>query len=73
MTIERMFEYATDQDPALNYCLWPYSPPSAAEDKFRSINLLYQTFDYAGIDPRAFEIVGNPSVTALAPSARSSV
>lgn len=57
MTIERMFEYATAQDPSLNYCLWPYPPPAEAEDKFRSINLLYQTFDYTGIDPRAFEIV----------------
>ena len=57
MTIERMFEYATAEDPSLNYCLWPYPPQAEAEDKFRSINLLYQTFDYAGIDPRAYEIV----------------
>ena len=44
-------------DPALNYCLWEYSPVAAAEDKFRSINLLFQSFDYAGVDARAFEIV----------------
>jgi hypothetical protein len=57
MPIEHMFEYATNQDPSLNYCLWPYPPQAPVEDKFRSINLLYQTFDYTGIDPKAFEIV----------------
>jgi len=51
------FEYATADDPALNYCLWEYSPVAAAEDKFRSINLLLQSFDYAEVDARAFEIV----------------
>jgi hypothetical protein len=51
------FEYATIDDPALNYCLWQYSPAAPAEDKFRSINLLFQSFDYAGIGERAFEIV----------------
>ena len=57
MTIEHRFEYATARDPSLNYCLWSYPPPAAAEDKFRSINLLSQSFDHAGIDPNAFEIV----------------
>src|SRR5271163_2274161 len=51
------FEYATADDPALNYCLWEYSPVAPAEDKFRSINLLLQSFDFAGVDGRAFEIV----------------
>ena len=57
MGIEERFEYATDRDKALNYCLWPYEAPAPAEDKFRSVNLLYQTFDVAGIDERAFGIV----------------
>lgn len=57
MSVERHFEYATDQDPSLNYCLWSYPPPAPVEDKFRSINLLFQSFDYAGVDPRAFAIV----------------
>jgi hypothetical protein len=51
------FEHATGGDPFLNYCLWEYSPPAPAEDKFRSINLLFQSFDFAGIDERAFDIV----------------
>jgi hypothetical protein len=55
--IEHLFEYATEQDPSLNYCLWPYPPQAPVEDKFRSINLLYQTFDHTGIDSRAIDIV----------------
>ncbi len=51
------FEYATAQDPRLNYCLWEYSPAVPSEDKFRSVNLLFQSFDHAGVDQRAFEIV----------------
>jgi hypothetical protein len=51
------FEYATSRDPSLNYCLWEYSPAVPAEDKFRSVNLLFQSFDHAGIDARAFDIV----------------
>jgi hypothetical protein len=57
MRLEHRFEYATRDDPSLNYCLWPYQPPAPAEDKFRSINLLFQTFDYAAIDARAFALV----------------
>jgi hypothetical protein len=52
-----LFEYATNQDPSLNYCLWPYPHQAPVEDKFRSINLLYQTFDHTGMDPRAVDIV----------------
>ncbi|HVB47967.1 MAG TPA: hypothetical protein VNF69_06210 [Burkholderiales bacterium] len=51
------FEYATRGDPALNYCLWEYSPARPAEDKFRSINLLLHSFEHAGVDARAYDIV----------------
>lgn len=57
MNAAERFEYSSSRDPALNYCLWQYSPAQPAEDKFRSVNLLFQSFDYAGIEPRAFEIV----------------
>lgn len=57
MIFQQLFEYATEQDPSLNYCLWPYQPQAPAEDKFRSINLLYQSFDYTGIDGKAALIV----------------
>jgi hypothetical protein len=57
MNRDARFEYATAEDPVLNYCLWEYSPVAPAEDKFRSINLLYQSFEYARVDKRAFDIV----------------
>jgi hypothetical protein len=50
-------EYATANDPARNYCLWDYIPIAPVEDNFRSVNLLYQSFDYADIDDRAYIIV----------------
>lgn len=57
MKAAQRFEYATSGDPAFNYCLWQYAPVTPAEDKFRSINLLLQSFDVARVDARAFDIV----------------
>lgn len=57
MNVQARFEYATTQDPSRNYCLWDYAPAAPVEDKFRSVNLLFQSFDHAGVDPRAFDIV----------------
>jgi hypothetical protein len=57
MRAAERFEYSTGQDPALNYCLWSYSRATPAEDKFRSVNLLFQSFEHAGIDARAYDIV----------------
>jgi hypothetical protein len=51
------FEYTTAADPALNYCLWEYSRAVPAEDKFRSVNLLFHSFEHARVDERAFDIV----------------
>jgi len=49
------FEYATVEDHYFNYCLWPYRPVAPTDDKFRGINVLYQSFDFAGIDARAYD------------------
>jgi len=57
MKAAERYEYTTSWDPSLNYCLWEYSPAVPAEDKFRSVNLLFQSFDHAGVDARAFDIV----------------
>jgi hypothetical protein len=51
------FEYATAADRYFNYCLWPYQPVAATEDKFRGINILYQSFEFAGLSPRAYAFV----------------
>jgi len=57
MRLADRLEYATAADPARNYCLWDYSPVAPVEDKFRSVNLLLQSFDHAGLNPRAYAIV----------------
>lgn len=57
LTVLDRLEYATSDDPPLNYCLWRYVPPAPAEDKLRSVNLLYQSFDLAGVDDRAYAVV----------------
>jgi hypothetical protein len=50
-------EYATEADPALSYCLWDYPRPAPAEDKFRSVNLLFQSFAQGGIGNEGFDLV----------------
>jgi len=57
MKAAERFEFATASDPTLNYCLWQYAPARAAEDKFRSLNLLLHSFELARVDDRAYEIV----------------
>lgn len=57
LTLADRFEFASAADPSLNYCLWDYPPPAAAEDKFRSINLLFQSFEEARMPERAYDIV----------------
>ncbi len=51
------FEFATVDDRYFNYCLWPYRPVASTEDKFRGINILYQSFEFAGLSPRAYAFV----------------
>lgn len=57
MQLAERLEYATDEDPSLCYCLWPYARPAAAADKYRAVNLLYQSFDLAGMPDGAYAIV----------------
>ncbi len=57
MSLADRLEFSTPADRALNYCLWEYDRPTPPEDKFRSINLLYQSFGLATIDQRAFSMV----------------
>ena len=51
------FEYATAKDPHYNYCLWDYAPVAPVQDKFRAVNLLLQSFDFAGIGGRGHEVI----------------
>lgn len=45
-------ECAEADDPAIDFCLWPYTAPLSPEGKLRSITLLNHSFDVAGADPR---------------------
>jgi len=54
--VERL-EYTTDQDLFFDFCLWEYRPVVPYENKFRSVNLLYHSFDVAGAQERIFELV----------------
>ena len=57
MRLADRLEYSSASDPARNYCLWDYLPAAPVDDKFRAINLLLQSFDLAGMDARAYQIV----------------
>lgn len=55
--IENRLEYMTDQDPFFDFCLWEYKPLASFENKFRSANLLFHSFDFAGTNERIYEII----------------
>jgi hypothetical protein len=57
MGLTDRFEFATARDPSRNYCLWEYEPPAPPEDKFRAINVLYQSFALARLDERAYAMI----------------
>jgi hypothetical protein len=57
MTKANRFELTTPQDQYFNYCWWPYLPIAPPENKFRPVNLLFQSFAEARLDERAFELV----------------
>lgn len=50
-------EYTTNQDVFFDYCLWEYKPVVPFDNKFRSVNLLFHSFDVMGVHERVFELV----------------
>jgi len=50
-------EYAADGDKFFNYALWPYTPPQSLEKRLKPSNLLYESFDAAGVDRRFFDLI----------------
>jgi hypothetical protein len=50
-------EYTTEKDLFNDFCLWEYRPPAHFENKFRSVNLLYNSFDHMGMDERYYDLV----------------
>jgi hypothetical protein len=57
MGLDDRLEYSCESDAALNYCLWQYERPAPADDKLRSVNLLYQSFAEAGIGAPAYAMI----------------
>lgn len=51
------FEYTTEQDIFYDFCLWEYKPAVYPKNKLRSVNLLYNSFDAAGVNKRIFKLV----------------
>jgi len=50
-------EYTTEQDVFFDYCLYEYKPAVPFENKLRSVNVLFQTFDVFKIHEKAFDLV----------------
>lgn len=50
-------EMTTPQDLYFDYCLWHYKPVAPCENKLRSSNLLFHSFDVAGADRRVFGLI----------------
>lgn len=50
-------EYTTIEDTFSDFCLWEYMPVAPYEGKLRPASMLFHTFDVAGIDRRAFDLV----------------
>ncbi len=49
-------EYTTPKDVFNDFCLWEYRPAVSWENKFRSINLLFNSFDCMGLDERYYAL-----------------
>ena len=52
-----LLEITTPADLYYNYCWWPYQPVAPTAGKLRPISLLFHSFEVAGLDVRAFDLV----------------
>ncbi len=50
-------EYTSAKDIFNDFCLWEYRPSLSWENKFRSINLLFNSFECMGLDERYYDFV----------------
>ena len=55
--ITNRLEYTSRHDSFCDFCLWEYTPNFPYENKFRSANLLYHSFAFAGAGEGMFELV----------------
>jgi hypothetical protein len=54
---DALLESTTAADRYYNYCWWPYEPVTATEGKLRPVSLLFHSFELAGLDGCAIDIV----------------
>lgn len=50
-------EYATARDVFYDFCQWEYTPAVPFESKYRSVNLLFHSFETVGANTRIFDLV----------------
>jgi hypothetical protein len=50
-------EYTGAQELFYDFCLWEYVPVSPPENKLCSANLLFHSFEFAGISDRGYDLV----------------
>jgi hypothetical protein len=50
-------EFTAAHDVFYDFCLWEYQPIVPHENKFRSANLLFHSFEITGVDGRIFDLV----------------
>ncbi len=50
-------EYESAQETFYDFCLWPYRPSVPYENKFKSANLLFHSFEVEGMDDRGVDMV----------------
>jgi hypothetical protein len=55
-TVDRL-EYSAAQDLFYDFCLWEYRPVTPCENKLAPSNLLFQSFELAGVNERILDLV----------------
>ena len=53
----KWFERCSEKEVLADYCLWEYEPLASMQGKQRSINLLYNSFDAAGVGVNALPFI----------------
>jgi len=56
MTMNQV-EYSTAQDFFYDFCLWEYKPLTSPQNKLSSSNLLFHSFEVAGLSERVFDLI----------------
>ena len=55
-TMDRL-EYTTAQDLLFDFCLWEYKALTPCDNKLSSSNLLFDSFEVAGLNERIFDLI----------------